>query len=150
MKCTLKRFAQNHFFALLALSLFCIAYPRTAALACANEEEHDASAHQEHSKHEGKSHKGKRHEGKKHEGSTHASHTVQVIQSEGGSIEMKIQGLACSSCVKRLETALRQVKGVNKATVSLERQTVLVETTDPKIREAIEEAARAAGFVPKS
>ena len=61
---------------------------------------------------------------------------------------MRITGMACASCVQRLEAALKSVKGVKSAVVSLEKQTAKVEVSDPQVRKELEKAAEDAGFSP--
>ena len=73
-------------------------------------------------------------------------HQVQLIETESGVIEMKITGMACTSCVKKLEAALKSVKGVKSAVVSLEKKLARIEVSDPNVRQELEAAAAQAGF----
>ena len=47
-----------------------------------------------------------------------------------GRLELPIEGMTCASCVNRIERFLRQVDGVDQATVNLatERATIIYET----------------------
>jgi copper chaperone len=90
-------------------------------------------------------------EGKQHQCSTKKGghHGLKSVVTESGVIEMKVSGMACASCLKRLETALKSVKGVKKATISLEKQVARIEVADANLRTQLEAVAKAAGFVPE-
>lgn len=64
---------------------------------------------------------------------THNSHNElqpHNTPSDGnGSIELLIDGASCGSCVKKIETALQQVKGVTKAEMNFAQRTVTVSGT---------------------
>lgn len=56
--------------------------------------------------------------------------------------EIVIEGLDCEHCIKRVENALSELKGVGQVTVILEEKKALVELVeavpDSELREAIE------------
>jgi copper chaperone len=58
--------------------------------------------------------------------------------------QINIEGMSCGHCVKHVENALMELKGVEKVTVSLADKYAVVEMTenveDSAIKEAIEEA----------
>ena len=43
--------------------------------------------------------------------------------------ELLIDGASCGSCVKKIETAIQQVEGVEKAEMNFAQRTVSVSTT---------------------
>lgn len=59
-------------------------------------------------------------------------------------IELKIDGATCNGCVKSIEKALTQVKGVEGVSFSLE--TKLAQITGNADKEALIEAVEMAGF----
>ncbi|TCS37121.1 heavy-metal-associated domain-containing protein [Reinekea marinisedimentorum] len=59
-------------------------------------------------------------------------------------IELKIEGATCNGCVKSIEKALTQVKGVEGVSFSLE--TKLAQITGNADKEALTEAVEMAGF----
>ena len=58
--------------------------------------------------------------------------------------QINIEGMSCGHCVKHVEEALGEIKGVNSVKVSLEGKNAVVElgseVNDSQIKEAIEEA----------
>ena len=58
--------------------------------------------------------------------------------------QINIEGMSCGHCVKHVEEALGEIKGVNSVKVSLESKNAIVElgseVNDSQIKEAIEEA----------
>lgn len=58
--------------------------------------------------------------------------------------QINIEGMSCGHCVKHVENALMELKGVEKVTVSLADKYAVVEMSedvdDSTIKEAIEEA----------
>lgn len=59
-------------------------------------------------------------------------------------IELKIDGATCNGCVKSIEKALTQVKGVEGVSFSLE--TKLAQISGDADKEALIEAVEMAGF----
>ena len=58
--------------------------------------------------------------------------------------QINIEGMSCGHCVKHVENALVEVKGVEKVEVSLQDKNAIVvlnqEVDDSKLKEAVEEA----------
>lgn len=55
--------------------------------------------------------------------------TKKTYLKEKGSIELLIDGASCGSCVKKIETAIQQVEGVEKAEMNFAQRTVSVSGT---------------------
>jgi copper chaperone len=89
-------------------------------------------------------------EGKNQERGSANPHRVQMLEGADGHIELRIKGLACNTCVARLEAALKAVKGVKSAKVSLEQKTARIEVSSADVRKKLEQAARDAGFEPEA
>ena len=58
--------------------------------------------------------------------------------------QINIEGMSCGHCVKHVENALVEVKGVEKVEVNLQDKNAIVvlnqEVDDSKLKEAVEEA----------
>ncbi|MFY8117687.1 MAG: heavy metal translocating P-type ATPase [Roseateles sp.] len=61
-------------------------------------------------------------------------------------LQLPISGMTCASCVKRVEKVLRQVPGVDEATVNLATETATVHTQGAAPLEALRAAVEKAGF----
>ncbi|MCS7272838.1 MAG: cation-translocating P-type ATPase [Fimbriimonadales bacterium] len=59
---------------------------------------------------------------------------------------LKVKGMTCAACVRRVERALQQVPGVQSATVNLATETAEVEVLQPVPAEALVAAVRQAGY----
>jgi copper ion binding protein len=60
---------------------------------------------------------------------------------------LKVEGMSCPSCVRHIDGALREVKGVREVNVQLERGQVLVRhDTDEANVNALVEALKNAGY----
>ena len=65
-------------------------------------------------------------------------------------VKLSVEGMHCAHCQKRVEDALKAVKGVKKATVSLENASADVEINAGKVdASALADAVNAAGFEAK-
>ena len=63
---------------------------------------------------------------------------------------LNIEGIKCSGCVEKVETALKELEGVHKAYVSLEEGTAEVHHDEEKAKEAhFKKAIAEAGYVLK-
>lgn len=65
-----------------------------------------------------------------------------------GKVVLNIEGMTCARCVKAIQSALRKIPGVEKAEVSLEQKTALVEfvhgeVTSGQLIQAVEGASNA-------
>src|SRR5579862_5976139 len=60
--------------------------------------------------------------------------------------ELRIGGMSCASCVRRVETALRHVPGVKNATVNFATETATVDSAEDVPRELLIEAVETAGY----
>jgi P-type Cu+ transporter len=60
-------------------------------------------------------------------------------------VDLKVEGMTCASCVARVEKALRRVPGVTEATVNLATETATVSASQPVAEQAIA-AIRKAGY----
>ncbi|MXG37646.1 Zn(II)/Cd(II)/Pb(II) translocating P-type ATPase ZntA, partial [Escherichia coli] len=56
-----------------------------------------------------------------------------------------VEGMDCAACARKVETAVRQVPGVNQVQVLFATEKLLV-NADADIRTAVESAVRAAGY----
>jgi len=62
-------------------------------------------------------------------------------------IVLKVEGMHCMHCAAKVEAALKALKGVKKAQVTLEKGTVSVDYVAAKVNgEAMVNAVKAAGF----
>ncbi len=61
-------------------------------------------------------------------------------------VRLKIHGMTCAGCVRRVEHSLGQVPGVQSAVVNLATERAEVETTEQVAPEALIEAVRRAGY----
>ncbi len=59
---------------------------------------------------------------------------------------IKIQGMHCEGCVKRIENVLSKIKGIDNFKVSLEEQTITLEVKKENIIEDIKAKIEAIGF----
>jgi Cu+-exporting ATPase len=59
---------------------------------------------------------------------------------------LRVKGMTCAACVRRVEKALARAPGVQSATVNLATETAEVETAQPVDITALIEAIRAAGY----
>ena len=59
---------------------------------------------------------------------------------------IKIQGMHCEGCVKRIENVLSKIKGIDNFKVSLEEQTITLEVKKENIIEDITAKIEAIGF----
>jgi Cu+-exporting ATPase len=59
---------------------------------------------------------------------------------------LRVKGMTCAACVRRVEKALTRAPGVQSATVNLATETAEVETAQPVDITALIEAIRAAGY----
>lgn len=72
--------------------------------------------------------------------------TVQVPDSVDALVD--VRGMVCSNCARRMKSALEDVEGVDRATVLLEKQDVLLTLTDEKTpsEKTLREAVTSAGY----
>lgn len=62
-------------------------------------------------------------------------------------IQIKVEGMSCMHCAKRVEDALKSVKGVKKARVDLTEKTASVDYVESKVsRDELVKAVCDAGF----
>lgn len=60
---------------------------------------------------------------------------------------LDVEGMSCIHCVKRVEEALKSIKGVKKATVDLDAKKASVDYVEAKVsRDALIKAVCDAGF----
>ena len=59
---------------------------------------------------------------------------------------LRVKGMTCAACVRRVEKALARAPEVHSATVNLATETAEVETAQPVDITALIEAIRAAGY----
>jgi len=59
---------------------------------------------------------------------------------------LRIKGMTCAACVRRVETALQRVPGVQQATVNLATEQAEIELSEPVPLETLLEAVRLAGY----
>ncbi|MDW8106267.1 MAG: cation-translocating P-type ATPase [Armatimonadota bacterium] len=59
---------------------------------------------------------------------------------------LRVKGMTCAACVRRVERALQQVPGVQAATVNLATETAEVEASQPVPADALVAAVRQAGY----
>ena len=59
---------------------------------------------------------------------------------------IKLQGMHCEGCVKRIENVLVKIKGINNFKVNLEEQTILLEVKNEKKIEEIKAKIETIGF----
>lgn len=59
----------------------------------------------------------------------HSSDNEPLLQNHTSSVELLIDGASCGSCVKKIETAIQQVEGVDKAEMNFAQRTVSVSGT---------------------
>ncbi|MDM0111698.1 heavy metal translocating P-type ATPase [Variovorax sp. J22R133] len=65
-------------------------------------------------------------------------------------LDLSVAGMTCASCVKRVERALRQVPGVQDATVNLATESArVVATPAPDMDARLRRAVRSAGYEPR-
>lgn len=57
-----------------------------------------------------------------------------------------IEGMSCGHCVKHVEEALKELKGVVKASVNLEKKYALIESNDTVSDDVIKSAVDDAGY----
>ena len=60
--------------------------------------------------------------------------------------EIKIDGMSCSHCVNRIETALKRINGVKTVDISLEGKTALVEHDETILPALLFETVTETGF----
>ena len=66
------------------------------------------------------------------------------------SMDLPVGGMTCASCVNRVERALRQVPGVQEASVNLATESArVVATVDPDLNARLRRAVRQAGYEPR-
>lgn len=67
---------------------------------------------------------------------------------KGGKMEktLKIEGMMCEHCVKHVEEALMDIKGVESVIVSLEEGTVIIRTEGEIPEDILAEAIDEAGY----
>lgn len=58
----------------------------------------------------------------------------------------RVQGMDCASCVRKIETAVKRIDGVDAVRVGLQSETLTVELTATTAREAVEKAVRGLGY----
>lgn len=62
-------------------------------------------------------------------------------------LELKVEGMSCGHCQKRVTDALSGLKGVKNVVVSLEQKSAVVQYQPSKVdRKAMVEAVNALGF----
>lgn len=59
---------------------------------------------------------------------------------------IKVGGMHCESCVKRIENVLEKIKGVQKFSVNLEEKNITLEVKNEKIIEQVKEKIKDLGF----
>lgn len=61
---------------------------------------------------------------------------------------VQVRGMACSNCAQRMKNALEAVEGVERATVRLEKQNVVLTLNDAKIptEKTLRETVMSAGY----
>lgn len=57
-----------------------------------------------------------------------------------------IEGMSCGHCVKHVEEALKELNGVRKASVDLQKKLAIVEANDTVSDDAIKSAIDEAGY----
>ena len=62
----------------------------------------------------------------------------------------QVQGMSCASCVGRVERALKDVPGVDAASVNLASESVQVDFHDPADKAAIADALNSAGYLART
>ena len=67
------------------------------------------------------------------------------LQGAANTVDLKVEGMTCASCVARVEKALRRVPGVTDASVNLATETATVSASQPVAHAAIA-AIRKAGY----
>lgn len=70
--------------------------------------------------------------------------------ASGTPVDVKISGMTCGSCVKKVEDALAKLNGVDKKTLKVElagnHATLKVAKNDAKMMDAIKAAVKKAGY----
>ena len=61
---------------------------------------------------------------------------------------IKIDGMMCEHCVKRVKKVLEAVDGVESAAVSLEQKEAVVECAETVSEEALRNVVKEAGYTP--
>lgn len=59
---------------------------------------------------------------------------------------IQVEGMGCAKCVKKVQTALEALEGVESAAVSLEEKTAVVTMTAPVEDAALQAAVESKGF----
>jgi copper chaperone CopZ len=74
--------------------------------------------------------------------------TMASIQpgSKGVTVKFHVEGMACSSCVERVDKAIRATRGVTTATVDLEAKRATVTFSGAPHTQAVIAAISAAGY----
>ncbi|HWH41324.1 MAG TPA: heavy metal translocating P-type ATPase [Usitatibacter sp.] len=67
------------------------------------------------------------------------------LQGAANTLDLKVEGMTCASCVARVEKALRRVPGVTDASVNLATETATVSASQP-VADAAIAAIRKAGY----
>ena len=62
---------------------------------------------------------------------------------------LNVEGMSCMHCVKKVETALKEVKGVKSVKVSLENKTAEVTLKEDVDTEVLKKAVEDAGYEVK-
>ena len=67
--------------------------------------------------------------------------------AEKTKVTLKVKGMSCQHCVARVEKALKGVKGVSSAQVSLERASATVEYQPDQVKtDDLKRAVKTAGY----
>lgn len=61
-------------------------------------------------------------------------------------MKLKINGMKCDGCVKRVENVLKDIKGLKKFEVNLEKGEVSLEGASPEIVELVKDKIETLGF----
>ncbi len=70
-----------------------------------------------------------------------------VVAAAEQKTEIKISGMSCESCAKKVETTLKDIKGVKSADVSLDEEKAVVEFDADKLsKEELYEVINKAGY----
>lgn len=63
-----------------------------------------------------------------------------------GKIKLTIEGMHCASCASNIERAVKKVKGIRNATVSLMTNKCFVEADENANRDEIKKAVKKVGY----
>ncbi|HXO21870.1 MAG TPA: heavy metal-associated domain-containing protein [Thermoanaerobaculia bacterium] len=70
----------------------------------------------------------------------------QAAPAVNQSVELKVQGMTCADCAKKVEAALKGVAGVKAVEVSLEKGTAQVQTSGTVKMASLSSAVQKAGY----